>query len=278
MPESTGPPLLTCRDLKTLDDFARVVEIERIVWGPGYDDVVPVPMLVVSAHRGGILIGAFAGEEMIGFVYSLPGIRDGRPTQWSHMTGVLERWRSAGVGLELKRRQRERAVAMGLDVIEWTFDPLQAMNAHFNFAKLGVVAGVYEENVYGRSASPLHRGTPTDRFVAEWRIRDGRVERRVGGETPLAPVLAVEPANAVREAGEWLEPAAVVLDLDAPRLGVTIPAGFTDMLARAPDLALAWRHATRQVFATYFGRGYRAVEFFLNRPARRGWYLLTRGS
>ncbi|MGE5244413.1 MAG: GNAT family N-acetyltransferase [Betaproteobacteria bacterium] len=277
MPRSTlgSTPAIAYRDLTTLDDFGRVVELERVVWGPGYDDVVPVPILVVTVHRGGILIGAFAGDELIGFVYSLPGIRDRRPTQWSHMTGVVDRFRNAGVGFELKRRQRERAMAMGLDLIEWTYDPLQAMNAHFNFAKLGVVVGEYEENVYGASDSPLHKGNPTDRFVAEWRIRDDRVKRRLAGEAPLASVLTIEPVNRVREAGEWLEPGETRRDLDARRVAVTIPVGFTDMLPRAPDLALAWRHATRDIFTTYFSRGYRAVEFFLDRPNRRGSYLLV---
>ncbi len=271
-------PTVTYRDLATLDDFARVVELERLIWGPGYDDVVPVPVLVVSAHTGGILIGAFADEGMVGFVYSLPAIRDGRPTQWSHMTGVVDEYRSAGVGYELKRLQRERALALGIDLIEWTFDPLQAMNAHFNFAKLGVTAGTYEENLYGASASPLHKGNPTDRFVAEWWIRGDRVARRVAGETPLAPVMTVEPVNRARTAGEWLEPGDASLDLEASRLGVEIPLGFTDMLTRTPDLALAWRYATRDIFSTYFGRGYRAIEFFLDRPGRRGWYLLRPGS
>jgi predicted GNAT superfamily acetyltransferase len=264
------------RDLRTLGEFARVVDLERIVWGPGYDEVVPVPILVVTVHRGGILIGAFVEDEMVGFVYSLPGIRDGRPTQWSHMTGVLDEYRSAGVGLELKRLQRERALAMGLDLIEWTYDPLQAMNAHFNFTKLGVEAGEYEENIYGASSSPLHKGNPTDRFVAAWWIRTERVERRLAGEAPLASVLTREPVNRVREAGGWLEPGPVDLALDAPRLTVTIPTGFTDMLGRAPDLAMEWRMATREMFTTCFARGYRAVEFFLDRQRGRGEYLLVR--
>ena len=99
--------------------------------------------------------------------------------QWSHMLGVAPTARDAGLGTRLKLAQRDAAIAMGLELIEWTFDPLQALNAHFNFAKLGVVAEEYEENVYGESSSPLHRGAPTDRFVAEWRITTPHVERRI---------------------------------------------------------------------------------------------------
>jgi chorismate synthase len=282
---------VTYRDLTTLEDFAAVVDLEREIWGPGYDEVVPVPILAVTVMRGGILIGAFdgdfstasgsspatpGGERMVGFVYSLAGIKHGQPTQWSHMAGVLEAYRGDGVGYELKVRQRERALAMGLDLVEWTYDPMQAMNAHLNFAKLGVVAEEYEVNVYGTSSSPLHAGNPTDRFVAEWRIRDPRVEQRLGGAAPLAPVLTLEPALRTKAAAPWLEPAAPDLSIEAKRISVEIPMGFTGMLSNAPDLALAWRMATREVFSTYFAAGYHAIEFFLDREAHKGTYLLIR--
>jgi predicted GNAT superfamily acetyltransferase len=165
---------------------------------------------------------------------------------------------------------------MGLDLIEWTYDPMQAMNAHLNFAKLGVVVEEYEVNVYGMSNSPLHGGNPTDRFVCEWKVNDPRVEQRIAGGAPLASVLTVEPVLRTKGAGEWLEPDSPNLSIDAKRISVEIPTGFTGMLAQAPELALAWRMATREVFTTYFDRGYRAVEFFLDRPARKGAYLLVK--
>jgi predicted GNAT superfamily acetyltransferase len=266
---------LTYRDLTTLEDFAAVVDLEKQIWGPGYDDVVPVPILAVTAQRGGILIGAFDEDRMVGFVYSLPGIKEGRPTQWSHMLGVLNEYRRGGAGYRLKILQRDRALAMGLNLIEWTFDPMQAANAHLNFAKLGVVVEHYEENVYGESASPLHQGNPTDRFIAEWWIRLPRVEERLAGSTPMAPVLTVEPVNRARGGNGWLAPVDVNLSLDAKRIGVEIPAGFTEMLREAPDLALEWRLTTRGIFTTYFARGYRVIEFFQDRPNRKGTYLLV---
>src|SRR5207248_7979133 len=142
--------------------------------------------------------------------------------QWSHMLGVLPAFRRDGIGRELKRLQRERALAMGVDLIEWTFDPLQAMNAHLNFAKLGVVAHEYEENIYGESASPLHRGNPTDRFVAEWWVRKPHVERRIARRGPFV-VRASELADAVAvnrmaASGDWLESVDVDLSLEARRL------------------------------------------------------------
>jgi predicted GNAT superfamily acetyltransferase len=286
------PPTIIYRDLTTLEDFARVVELEKQIWGVGYADVVPSPVLTVTVKRGGILIGAFAGdaeprtanpERMIGFVYSLPGIKHGKPTQWSHMAGVADDFRRAGVGRQLKLLQRERALAMGLDLIEWTFDPLQAMNAHLNFARLGVVAEEYEENIYGESTSPLHRGNPTDRLVAEWKIREPHVERRIKASGAAAKmtlrtseIADAAPINRTAPSGDWIETVDVDLSADAKRLLVEVPTGFTEMLARAPELAMAWRVCTRAMFTTYFDRGYRAVDFLLDSAHGKGSYLLVR--
>src|SRR3954469_24594815 len=169
------------RPLTTLEESRAVASLEKLVWGyTDSEDVVPPPILIVSIKRGGILLGAFDDDgEMKGFVYSLPAVKDGRITQWSHMLGVAPGARGEGLGLRLKLAQREHAMRDGIELIEWTYDPLQTLNAHFNFARLGVVVENYEENIYGESASPLHRGTPTDRFVAQWRLTAPHVERRI---------------------------------------------------------------------------------------------------
>jgi predicted GNAT superfamily acetyltransferase len=270
--------VIAYRDLTAHEELAKVVELERRIWGPGYDDVVPPPVLTVSVKRGGILIGAFDGERMIGFVYSLPAVKNGRPSQWSHMLGVAEGFRNNGVGRSLKLLQRERALAMDVELIEWTFDPMQALNAHLNFSRLGVVVQEYEENVYGESSSPLHRGNPTDRLVAEWWIREPRVARRLSGVEGGCPadIADARRVNRAAGAGELPECVDVDLGLDTLRLSVEIPTGFTEMLSRAPALALEWRLATRRIFTTYFARGYRAVEFRLDRRASKGAYLLIR--
>jgi len=269
------------RPLTTLEDCRQVVALEKEVWGyTDAEDVVPAPVLIVTIKRGGILLGSFddAGA-MNGFVYSMPGLKNGRPMQWSHMLGVTAAARSANLGTRLKLAQREATRAMGLDLIEWTYDPLQAMNAHLNFAKLGVVVEEYEENIYGESSSLLHRGSPTDRFVAEWHLNEPHVERRTGDRAgPLmrdASVGSAPVVNPSRQAGEWLAPTAGQLDRDDRRVLVEIPVGFTEMQAEVPQLALEWRMETRRVFQAYFERHYRVVDFFLSREARRGQYLLA---
>jgi predicted GNAT superfamily acetyltransferase len=268
------------RDLKTIDEFRQVVALEREIWGGDYDDVVAVPILAVTVKRGGVLIGAFDGGRMVGFVYSLPGIKDRQPIQWSHMLGVVDDYRNAGLGRTLKLEQRLRSLDIGCDLIEWTYDPMQALNAHLNFVKLGVVVEEYAINVYGESASKLHKGTPTDRFIAQWRIREPHVIRRIEAKS-LAPVRTQEIADApvlnrTQPRGAWLACDAYDLERTERRLWVEIPVGFTEMLAENPQLALEWRMATREIFTTYFTRGYRAVDFALDKAAGRGRYLLAK--
>lgn len=261
---------LTFRDLTTLEDFEKVVALEQIIWGPGYIDVVPVPILAVTIRRGGILIGAFDAGRLVAFVYSVSGLKHRKPMHWSHMLGVVEEHRNSGLGGQLKMMQRDRVLAMGLELIEWTFDPMQALNAHFNFRKLGVVTvEEYEENVYGASQSPLHRGNPTDRFVAEWWIARPST---IIGPFPASQSAAV---NSLAASGEWLTCAGVDLSASAPALRVQIPTGFTEMIARAPDVALDWRFATRRLFSHYLSKGYRVVDFELDRGAASGTYILV---
>jgi predicted GNAT superfamily acetyltransferase len=272
---------VTIRDLTTLEDCRRVAALEKEVWGyTDAEDVVPPPVLIVSVKRGGILLGAFdAAGAMKGFVYSLPAVKDGKLTQWSHMLGVVADARESGIGVALKLAQRERALAMGIDLIEWTFDPLQAPNAHMNFARLGVVVEDYEENVYGDSSSPLHRGSPTDRFIAEWRLDAPHVVRRISargvGLMRDARVAEAPIANPSRAGDRWLLPGAANLGIDGRRLLVEIPSNFTEMQTSEPGLAMEWRLSARGIFEHYLSRGYRAVDFFLSREAGRGQYLLA---
>jgi predicted GNAT superfamily acetyltransferase len=254
------------RDLHGLDDYRAVVALEQEIWGyTDLADLVTVPVFIITLKRGGILIGAFdEHERLVGFAYSIVGVKDGRPTQWSHMMGVVAAHRRGGLGRALKLAQRERAIAAGFDLMEWTFDPLQALNAHLNFSKLGVTCQEYARNVYGESTSALHKGTPTDRFVVEWHLTSPRVEERIRereNSQRLSTDIATPAANATTSAGPWLRPTQIELALDTPRLRVEIPPAFTEMQQAAPELALEWRHHTRDVFETYFARGYRAVDF-----------------
>jgi predicted GNAT superfamily acetyltransferase len=271
---------ITIRTLSTYEEFKQVLALEQQVWGfsDPYDMVPPV-VFTITVKRGAILLGAFDDERMVGFSYSIVGMKDGKVLQWSHMTGVLPDYRG-GLGHRLKMAQRERALALGYDLIEWTFDPLQAMNAHLNMTKLGCVAEEYHRNVYGESTSALHKGTPTDRLVAQWHIASPHVERRLASAPELrfrsSEVADAPLANVTGRSGGWRTCERTDLTLDVRRFWLEIPTGFTDLQRDAPELAMAWRMQTRELFETYFARGYRVVDFVLNRDGGFGRYLLAR--
>lgn len=269
------------RDLTTIDEFRQVVALEQAIWGyTDLGDIVTVPVFIFTVHRGATLLGAFSpAGQMVGFAYGVVGMKDGRAMQWSHMAGVLPEFRG-GLGYQLKLAQRQRALSQGLDLIEWTFDPLQAMNAHFNFAKLGCVSDEYAVNFYGESTSALHRGTPTDRLVASWRIGEPHVVRRLDQPPALrarAHDVAEAPVvNQTEPEGAWRVVTSIDLTRDDRRVWIEIPTGFTDMQQQAPEKALRWRLDVRQMFEAYFAKGYRAVDFLLQRDAGFGRYLLAK--
>src|SRR5208282_93676 len=186
------------RKCETVEEFRRCVEIEREVWGESDLETEPYVTFVLANQTGGHVLGAFDGELMVGFTMAVAGLRDGQAYLHSHMTGVIASHRSLGGGRLLKFQQREEALGRGLRRIEWTFDPLETRNAHFNFNRLGAIARKYIVNFYGVTTSPLHRGLPTDRLLVEWELDPKRVVAAIqelvrdSGEAPARICLPGE--------------------------------------------------------------------------------------
>jgi predicted GNAT superfamily acetyltransferase len=181
---------ITIRKCNGIDEFKACVALQKEVWNFDDLDIVPLRMFVVSEKIGGQIIGAFDGETLVGFAFSIPGSRSGRSYLHSHMLAVREGFRNFGLGRRLKLAQRDDALVKGFELLEWTFDPLEIKNAHLNLVRLGAVARRYSVNHYGFSSSPLQGGLPTDRLVAEWWIKSQRVTNLLERKTP--PQFAVE--------------------------------------------------------------------------------------
>lgn len=167
------PEKIHIRPLHSVAEFDECVRLQQLTWGR--EITVPSAIFVVGEHTGGLSHGAFDGDKIIGFAMAMAGFRDGHPFLHSHMAAVLPEYRDQGIGRRLKFAQREDAIRHGIHLIEWTFDPLELKNAHFNFNRLGIIARVYIPNCYGITDSPLHAGLPTDRLVAEWWLDSPRV-------------------------------------------------------------------------------------------------------
>jgi predicted GNAT superfamily acetyltransferase len=177
--------MIEIRELHEHAELGEIVKLQRIIWGFEEMELLPVRLLVVATKVGGQVLGAFDGRKLIGFCFCIPGLKPGgKSFLHSHMMGVLREYRDRGVGRQLKSQQRTDALMRGIDLIEWTFDPLEIKNAFFNIERLGVVVRRYVFNQYGTSTSRLHSGLPTDRCVAEWYIGSPRVEIAFEGRVP----------------------------------------------------------------------------------------------
>ena len=175
--------IIEIRPLTALADLSQAFDLQRRIWGFADVDLLPLRFFVVASKLSSQVFGAYHQTKMIGFCLGVPGMQpDGRSYLHSHMLGVLPECRDMGVGLRLKLRQRAEALAAGLELVEWTFDPLEPKNAFFNLERLGAVTRQYVENAYGTTSSPLHGGLPTDRCVAEWWIATPRVEAILSGK------------------------------------------------------------------------------------------------
>ena len=162
---------ISFRHCHGIEEFEACVRLEREVWKSADIDVVPIPLFVVAVETGGQVLGAFHGNDLVGFTMAIAGWRNRKPFLHSHMTAVSAAHRDRGIGRQLKLFQRADALARGISLVEWTFDPLVTKNAYFNFMRLGAIARRYVPNAYGITTSPLHGTLPTDRLVAEWHLR-----------------------------------------------------------------------------------------------------------
>jgi predicted GNAT superfamily acetyltransferase len=173
---ASPPAVIRARPLYSLQEFQQCVDLQRQVWGFDESDLVPSRMFVVVRKVGGQVFGAYDGDRFCGYALALPGDRGGRLYLHSHMLAVAPEYRNSGVGRMLKLEQRRDAISRGIELMEWTFDPLEIKNAYFNLERLGAIVRRYVPNQYGITSSRLQGGLPTDRLVAEWWMQSRRVE------------------------------------------------------------------------------------------------------
>ena len=239
-------PSIQVRALSTVSEFAQAVEVQKQVWDFHEIELVPVHLFNVASHIGGQTFGAYDGDRMVGFLLAIPGLKPGgRFYLHSHMLGVLKEQRNRGVGRMLKLRQREEALARGITLIEWTFDPLEIKNAHFNIERLGAVVRRYVLNQYGATSNPLHGGLPTDRCVAEWWLEHPRVASLLLGMPRKRPVIAAR---------------------------IPVPADIAEIRGNEPARAREIQKRISDQFLECFGRGLAVVAF--ERSDAAGTYLL----
>jgi predicted GNAT superfamily acetyltransferase len=164
------------RNCHEVEEFRACVVLQKEVWGFADNELVPLRIFSLAPKIGGQTIGAWEGDVLVGFAFSIPGTRNGHSYLHSHMLAVKQGYRDLGLGRRLKLFQREDGIRLGYELMEWTFDPLELKNSHLNLERLGAIARRYNINQYGITSSPLQGFLPTDRLVAEWWLKSKRVE------------------------------------------------------------------------------------------------------
>jgi predicted GNAT superfamily acetyltransferase len=270
-------------EARTQTEFHVIEEIQREAWGFSDLDIVPAATLVATQWCGAIVLCAYEASEMIGFVYGFPAFENRKVSLHSHMLAVRPGWRNYQAGFFLKLAQRNRAVEMGLDEITWTFDPLQSLNAHLNFSKLGVISRRYLVDFYGEAtSSPLHSGFGTDRLWVSWLLTSERVQKRIdriyqsNASSPETTLVAESPENLpllVRAQNDRPELGDIEEALSSPACLIEIPNNITALKASDPALGKAWREATREAFLAAIEPGF-IVEDLVCQPDPHGprWF------
>ena len=272
---------IVVRDLDSVADLRLAMALEREVWESDDADVTSLTLAVATRAAGALWLGAFEGAEVVGFAFALPSIEHGRLGFHSHMLGVRPAHRNRGVGSALKLAQRQRALALGVKTMTWTFDPLRAANAHVNFSKLGVTSGDYRVDFYGpRTSSPLHING-TDRLWLAWAMTDRRVENRLRGGDSRGAVLDVlshlEPLVRFNGNGRPAE-ADLASALARQRIAIEIPGDIGVIETNDASLGHEWRMATRRAFTEAIKAGFVVTEFCRSIRGQQGpgAYLLEK--
>ncbi len=265
---SQADSTITIRQITSIAEMCEVEELQKIVWQVPDIEVVPNSQLIAAVKAGGVLLGAFDGEKLVGFAYGFVSFEKGKMAHHSHMLAVLPEYRNYKLGEKLKRAQKEFVRQQGISMMSWTFDPLQSLNAYFNFNKLGVVSDTYFIDFYGDDAPSFLHQNSTDRLWAIWNLKDERTDSKIDFEKVKRLVQLGK--------NETLE----VFNLvgDESQVAIEIPSNINKLQEENIELAVEWRKATRSAFIEAFGKGYLATGFYrMNRDGQDyGVYLLTR--
>ena len=264
------------RHLGSLAEFEECVALQRETWGADFSDIVPASILKITQKVGGLVAGAFDGDRLVGFVYSIVGYGNAGLIHWSHMLAVSPSARGRGLGRRLKLFQRTALLKRGVARVFWTFDPLIAQNAHLNLNRLGASIAGYVPNMYGEeTGSPLHGGGETDRFVVRWDLDSSRAKWAISGEVVSDRSGAVAQSELVTlpDVGESLD------DIEFPETSsvrIETPCDAVALYQSDPERFAGWRYLTRSAFLHYLRRNYVVQSFHRDSATGRCFYYLKR--
>ncbi|WP_349729347.1 GNAT family N-acetyltransferase [Peribacillus frigoritolerans] len=274
----TKTQAIAIRSLHRIEELEDVRKLESDIWGE--NDSIPTHQTITAVKNGGLVLGAYCEEKLIGFQYSFPGFNGQTAYLCSHILGIDEQFRNKGIGEKLKLAQREEALKLGFSLITWTYDPLESINGYLNIAKLGGVCSTFIANCYGEMEDLLNSGIPSDRFLVEWHIGKKETTDSSGQGIPLD--FAIENSLIQWETNEkGLPVPSFTLPLPEQNWDtafVAVPKDFRTIRVTNSQAATEWRMRTRDTFTDLFQQGWEVTDFIKNSmteiPVQ--FYVLTR--
>lgn len=253
---------LKIQPIRSLYDLKKTHDIQRNTWGYRDEMIFPYTIMTSTRHSGGVLLGAYIDDSLVGFLYGYLGMGGGSLYLFSQRMGILPEYQGLGIGTALKLAQREQMLRQGIDLVVWTYEPLAGISARLNVEKLGGIVRTYVRDIYGTVENPLQAGLAMDRLLVEWHLMSDRVRTRVGGHVkqPSLREWLEEKKYPIVNFANWNDklprPIAADLELDDKVLLVQVPPDLQAIKKRDLSIARGWRITTRRIFEAYFRRGY----------------------
>ncbi|MDQ0177361.1 GNAT family N-acetyltransferase [Bacillus chungangensis] len=263
--------LIEIRKISSIEELTAVQTLDQTIWKT---EAIPVHQTLTVVQNGGLMIGAFDNGRLVGFSYSFPGLTKGKVYLCSHMLGIHPDYRGQGIGVMLKKAQKNEAKEIGYTLMTWTYDPLESVNAFLNLSKLKGVANTYIENCYGEMNDGLNDGLPTDRLKVQWHIQ----------QQPTIRICTEANQETYKSIANWKInhdglPVINRSDLTTVKkehtILVPIPKAFQCLKQTDFQLALDWRLQTREFFQTAFQAKFTAVHV-LKTEDPVYYYVLTK--
>jgi predicted GNAT superfamily acetyltransferase len=280
--------MIDIRPIKTIKGARYVEKIITAAWG---SDEIVIPdhlTITLAKENGGVVLLAWDEDKPVGFCLGFLSFTgdENRVSKHiklkhcSHMAGVLPEYRGQKLGERLKWAQREAVLAMGIELITWTYDPLESLNGRLNLHKLGAVCNTYTRNIYGDGRDALNWGVPTDRFRVDWHIASPWVQshhdhthpfRTFDEWTAVGIPIANPPtiANGIWRAGS-IDAAAFA----QKQVLAAIPHNYQAVKKASVEWGLDWRLHMRELFERAFSAGFTAVDLLVKDDL--SYYLLEK--
>lgn len=265
------------RILENNFEMQLVNHLQKTVWG---GDAIPTHQTVTAANNGGLVLGAFINERLVGFSYSFAGYHQGQIYLCSHNLGIHPNFQGIGIGAKLKAEQKRLASKMGYKLISWTYDPLETRNAYLNLSKLGAVCNTYIQNFYGEVDDGLNKGLPTDRFKVEWWIESDYVNS--DRETKIISLSSADyvfPSEITKSGLAMLSDFNFDLSnglFESDMILIPVPTNFQALKKQDGELALDWRLKTRAIFENLFENGFSATQLYKTENGPTNYYVFIK--